>query len=167
MTVRHLPRPVLLAAAVLAAMVVVAPVVLPAALTPAAQAAARVNVTNDRGSSAADTTYQTKLTIAGSGFQVVKGGFGGVYVMFGWVRGPGWQPSKGGVTGSDYRYIPDAESGANAGYLRFVAFPGSSTAKEAHGTLSGAGGFTVEVTVPGPTFPCVDRTVKVSPVECR
>lgn len=167
MTIRHSPRTSFLAAALVAVLAVVLPVALPTALTPAAEAAARVNVTNDRGTSAADTTYQTKLTIAGSGFQVVKGGFGGVYVMFGWVKGNGWQPSKGGVTGADYRYIPDAESGDNAGYLRFVAFPGSSTANEAHATLSGNGGFTVELNVPGPTFQSVDRTGKVSTVDCR
>ena len=56
--------------------------------TPAATAAARISVTNDRGTTAADLEYRTKLTITGRGFQSVKGGFGGVYLMFGWVDAP-------------------------------------------------------------------------------
>ena len=66
--------------------------------------------------------------------------------------GGGWRPSRGGVTGRDYRYVPDSESEANAGYLRFVAFPGSSTAGEAQAVMSGNGSFTVQLTVPGPVF---------------
>ena len=82
------------------------------------------------------------------GFQSVQGGFGGVYVAFGWVRDPsggGWRPSRGGVTGRDYRYVPDSESEDNAGYLRFVAFPGSSTAGEAQAVMSGSGSFSVSL----------------------
>lgn len=143
-----------------------------AVLAPApATAAARISVVNDRGTSAADLQYRTKLTITGRGFQSVKGGFGGVYLMFGWVddpRGGSWKPSRGGVTGADYRYIPDAENAAdNQGYLRFIAFPGSSTAAEANAVLSGAGGFTVSLTVPGPTFQSVDRNGRVVSVDCR
>lgn len=138
--------------------------------TPApAHAAARISVVNDKGTSAADSRYRTKLTINGAGFQSVQGGFGGVYVMFGWVddaKGGSWRPSKGGVTGSDYRYIPDAEDASNQGYLRFVAFPGGSTSSEAHAVLSKSGGFRVNLTVPGPTFQSVDRTGKVSTVDC-
>lgn len=143
-----------------------------AVLAPApATAAARVSVVNDRGTSAADLQYRTRLTISGRGFQVVKGGFGGVYVMFGWVddpRGGSWKPSRGGVTGTDYRYIPDAEdAAANQGYLRFIAFPGSSTASEANAVLSASGRFTVSLTVPGPTFQSVDRNGRVVSVDCR
>lgn len=138
---------------------------------PPASAAARISVVNDRGTSAADLTYRTKLTVSGRGFQVVEGGFGGVYVMFGWVddpRGGSWKPSRGGVTGADYRYIPDAEDAAdNKGFLRFVAFPGSSTASEANAVLSASGAFTVALTVPGPTFQSVDRNGKVVSVDCR
>lgn len=138
---------------------------------PPATAAARTSVVNDRGTSAADLKYRTKLTITGRGFQSVKGGFGGVYLMFGWVddpRGGSWQPSRGGVTGADYRYIPDAENAAdNQGYLKFIAFPGSSTASEANAVLSASGGFTVSLTVPGPTFQSVDRNGKVVSVDCR
>lgn len=136
-----------------------------------ATAAARITVVNDRGTSAADLQYRTKLTITGRGFQSVKGGFGGVYLMFGWVddpRGGSWKPSRGGVTGTDYRYIPDAENAAdNQGYLKFIAFPGSSTASEANAVLSASGGFTVSLTVPGPTFQSVDRNGKVVSVDCR
>ncbi len=138
---------------------------------PPAIAAARISVVNDRGTSAADLTYRTELTITGRGFQSVKGGFGGVYVMFGWVddpRGGSWKPSRGGVTGTDYRYIPDAEdAAANQGYLKFIAFPGSATASEANAVLSASGAFTVALTVPGPTFQSVDRNGKVVSVDCR
>ncbi|MBM7519160.1 hypothetical protein [Nocardioides nitrophenolicus] len=144
--------------------------VLTATTAAPASAAARISVTNDRGTAAADTKYRTELTIKGTGFQVVKGGFGGVYLMFGWVddaRGGSWKPSKGGVTGSDYRYIPDGENAAtNQGYLKFIAFPGSSTATEANAVLGKNGSFTVTLTVPGPTFQSVDRTGKVSTVDC-
>lgn len=138
---------------------------------PPASAAARVTVVNDRGTPAADLRYRTKLTVDGRGFQAVKGGFGGVYVMFGWVddpRGGSWKPSRGGVTGTDYRYIPDAENAAdNQGYLKFIAFPGSSTASEADAVLAASGHFTVALTVPGPTFQSVDRNGKVVSVDCR
>lgn len=141
------------------------------ATAPRASAAPRISVVNDRGSASADVRYRTKLTITGRGFQTVTGGFGGVYLMFGWVddpRGGSWKPSRGGVTGTDYRYIPDAENAAaNQGYLKFIAFPGSSTASEANAVLSAAGRFSVSLTVPGPTFQSVDRDGKVVSVDCR
>ncbi|TYL51991.1 hypothetical protein FXB39_06160 [Nocardioides sp. BGMRC 2183] len=133
------------------------------------EAAGRITVRNDVGGSSADTRYQTKLTISGSGFQSVAGGFGGVYLMFGWVDDPSggsWKPSRGGVTGSDYRYIPDSEGADNAGYLKFIAFPGGSTATEAHAVLSKSGSFSVDLVVPGPTFQSVDRNGKVQEVDC-
>jgi hypothetical protein len=136
-----------------------------------ARADSTVEVTNDRGGAGADLTYRTTLSIQGRGFQVVRGGFGGVYVLFGWVDDPAgdsWKPSHGGLTGRDYQYIPDAESTADSkGYLRFVAFPGSSTAGEAAAVLSGSGGFSVELTVPGPVFQSVDRDGEVAEVDCR
>jgi hypothetical protein len=142
------------------------------ALTPVApaHAAARITISNDQGSALADDDQATSFTLRGSGFQSVKGGFGGVYVAFGWVRDPaggGWRPSKGGVTGRDYRYVPDSESEDNAGYLRFVAFPGSSTAGEAQAVMSGTGSFTVQLTVPGPVFDAVDRDGNAVRVDCR
>jgi hypothetical protein len=139
--------------------------------TAPANAAARVGVTNDRGSATADVRYRTELTVRGRGFQSVQGGFGGVYLMFGWVddpRGGSWKPSRGGATGTDYRYIPDSENAAdNKGYLRFIAFPGSSTASEANAVLGRGGSFSVKLTVPGPTFQSVDRNGKVVQVDCR
>lgn len=135
-----------------------------------AGAAARVSVTNDRGTAVADAGGATSFTLRGSGFQSVKGGFGGVYVAFGWVRDPdggAWRPSEGGVTGRDYRYVPDSESEDNAGYLRFVAFPGSSTAGEAQAVMSANGSFSVSLTVPGPTFQAVDRNGDAVQVDCR
>ncbi|GAA4734989.1 hypothetical protein GCM10023350_18390 [Nocardioides endophyticus] len=136
-----------------------------------AEAAARITVRNDRGGNQADSTYQTKLTLSGTGFQVVRGGFGGVYVMFGWVKDANsgsWKPSKGGHTGDDYRYIPDAENAdANKGYLKFVAFPGSSTAADANAVLSASGGFSVDLTIPGPVFTSVDRDGTAHEVDCR
>ncbi len=143
------------------------------ALLPATPAAAeaRVTVANEQGRAQADSTYATPLTVSGTGFQSVKGGFGGVYVMFGWVddaAGGGWKPSRGGLTGEDYRYVPDSESASNLGYQRFVAFPGSDTADSANGgTLTAAGSFTVELTVPGPVFDSQDRNGSVSTVDCR
>lgn len=141
------------------------------ALAAPAEAASRVTVRNDRGGAQADTTYQTKLTISGTGFQVVQGGFGGVYLMFGWVDDPtggSWRPSKGGLTGDDYSYIPDSENAAdNKGYLKFIAFPGSSTSSEANAVLSKSGGFSVDLTVPGPVFTSVDREGESAEVDCR
>ncbi|WP_232680957.1 hypothetical protein [Nocardioides sp. R-C-SC26] len=140
--------------------------------TPApAQAQGRVSVSNDRGSAVADLTYRTTLTVRGSGFQVVRGGFGGAYVMFGWVsdpRGDSWRPSRGGLTGEDYQYIPDAEDAAdNQGYLKYVAFPGSSTAGEAATVLSDRGSFSLDLVVPGPVFQSVDRDGDLAEVDCR
>lgn len=134
-----------------------------------ADAAARITVRNDEGTATADTRYRTKLTIDAAGFQSVRGGFGGVYLMFGWVKDPGggsWKPSRGGVTGEDYRYIPDAEDDSNQGYLKFIAFPGGSTAGEAHAVMSQSGSFSVDLTVPGPRFQAVDREGDLQQVDC-
>lgn len=153
-----------------AAAAVAGQLLVPSAALPSASAEARVGIANDRGTAQADSQYRTSLTISGSGFQSIRGGFGGVYVMFGWVDDPtgdSWKPSKGGVTGKDYRYVPDSENANNQGYLRFVAFPGSSTAGEANAVMSSAGGFRVDLTVPGPVFRSVDHAGKVSDIDCR
>ena len=59
------------------------------ALAPAigAQADAAVTITGGTSGTGTDVspTAQTELTVTGSGFQSVQGGFGGIYVMFGWV----------------------------------------------------------------------------------
>ena len=130
-----------------------------------AHAAARVTIANEFGEARADTTYSTEITVSGSGFQSVQGAFGGVYVFFGTV-GTGWQPSKGGKSGVNFRYVPDSESQNNSGFQRFVAYPGSSTADEAHATMSDSGGWTVTMTVPGPTFQTVGRSGGTETVDC-
>lgn len=132
-----------------------------------AQAAARVSVANDQGSTAIDPEYATRITVRGAGFQSIKGGHGGVYVFFGTVSGT-WRPSKGGQVGADYRYVPDSEAKNNQGFQRFVAFPGSDTAGAANGgTIAADGTWSTSMTVPGATFRTVDRAGKVVTVDCR
>ncbi len=68
-----------------------------------AEAAARVTVVNELGSAQVDTTYSTPITVSGTGFQSVQGGFGGIYVFFGWVDDPAggsWAPSRGAPSAS-------------------------------------------------------------------
>ncbi len=140
---------VLLAASALAAVGLVG--------VPQAHAAGRVSVDNGGRGAVIDSRYSSTLTVTGRGFQSIKGGHGGVYVWFGTVDGR-WQPSKGGKSGVDYVYVPDSESKSNAGFQRYVAFPGSDTAASANGgTLSADGSFTVRLLVPGPTFQGVGR----------
>lgn len=131
-----------------------------------ASAAARVSIDGPSGA-AIDPTYATELAVSGAGFQAVEGGHGGVYVFFGTVSS-GWRPSQGGATGRDYFYVPDSEGRDNAGYQRFVAFPGSDTAGSANGgTMSGAGGWSTTLKVPGAVFEAVDRSGGVHTVDCR
>lgn len=135
-----------------------------------ADAAARVTVANEFGNPEADTASSTVLTVSGTGFQSVQGGFGGIYVFFGWVDDPAggtWTPSRGGVTGEDYLYVPDSEARDNQGYQRFVAFPGSDTADAANGgVLAADGTWSATLTVPGPTFQAVDRAGNPRTVDC-
>lgn len=114
----------------------------------------------------ADPTYLTELRLNGTGFQSVKNGFGGIYVMFGWVDS-GWRPSEGGATGSDYRYVPDDEANPT-GYISFVAFPGSSTADAANGgQVSADGSWSAVLSVPGAVFTSLDRNGEATDVDCR
>lgn len=134
---------------------------------PAAHAQARVSVSSDRAGAVIDPTYATTLKVGGSGFQSVRGGHGGIYVFFGTVAGS-WRPSKGGVTGQDYFYVPDSESQANAGHQKYVAFPGSDTAASANGgVVSAAGRWSTTITVPGATFQAVDRDGGTRTIDCR
>ena len=126
--------------------------ILTVAMPATAQAAARLSASSSLGGAVASTSGPTTFTVSGSGFQAIEGGFGGVYVGFGWVNGSNWGPSKGGATGSAYDYVPDDQSRNNQGYQAFVAFPGSETAGEAQGTMGSDGSFRVQLTVPGPTF---------------
>lgn len=106
--------------------------------------------------------------MSGSGFQSIQGGFGGIYVLFGWVQDGAWQPSQGGLTGETYLYVPDSETKDNQGYQRFVTFPGSSTAEAANGgEISPEGNWSLEMIVPGPTFQARDRDGNVQSVDCR
>ncbi|MBZ5740851.1 hypothetical protein [Nocardioides mangrovi] len=128
-----------------------------------AYADGRVTVTPGR----IDPTYATTLTLSGSGFQSIRGGHGGIYVFFGTVEA-GWQPSKGGVTGADYLYVPDSESKDNQGFQKYVAFPGSDTASSANGgTMSASGSWSTQLVVPGAVFQAYDRNGDVQTVDCR
>lgn len=130
-----------------------------------AHADASVSYTTESGD-ALDPDGATTLTVSGTGFQSVEGGFGGVYVFFG-VVSDGWRPSQGGVTGEDYRYVPDSESRNNQGYQRFVAFPGSDTEYAANGgTIAADGSWSADLVVPGSTFEARDRDGSVSEVNC-
>jgi hypothetical protein len=139
-------------------------VVLSPLSVPPASADARVSI---EGASAADPEFATSVTVSGTGFQSITGGFGGVYVLFGWVAdGTSWRPSNGGEVGSDYRYVPDQESKENKGFQRFVAFPGSDTEDAANAVMAADGSWRVDMVVPGATFESQDRDGGVSEVDC-
>lgn len=139
-------------------------------LAPTAQAAAQVSVSGVDGQAQASAQGPTTLQVSGHGFQSVPRGYGGLYVLFGWVSDPSggsWQPSRGGVTGTDYRYVPDTQDAANAGHFRFVAFPGSDTEAEANGgTIAADGTWSTTLAVPGPRFSTTDRDGTPVEVDC-
>lgn len=134
---------------------------------PAQAAGARVSVSVEGGT--LNPTGKTVVDLSGSGFQSVQGGFGGIYVLFGWVSDPSggsWRPSRGGVTGESYRYVPDDESNP-AGYDVFVAFPGDTTASAANGGQIAANGtWSAKITVPGAKFTSYDRSNNPIAVDC-
>lgn len=135
-----------------------------------AWAAGTVTVAGPEGAASASPDYATDVTVSGSGFQSIPNGFGGIYVLFGWVDDPSggsWRPSAGGVVGADYRYVPDAESADNNGYQRFLAFPGSQTESSANGTLGADGSWSVSMVIPGAVFESQDREGNVTEVDCR
>lgn len=109
----------------------------------------------------------TQLQVTGSGFQSVPGGFGGIYVLFGWVDPSGaWQPSAGGATGTTYRYAMDDEASPQ-GYQQFLSFPGGATEASASGGVLGAdGSWATTLTVPGPVFQTFDRENDEVTVDC-
>ncbi|MDF2666822.1 MAG: hypothetical protein K0R81_2672 [Microbacterium sp.] len=140
------------------------------ALSGPAWAAGSVTVAGPGGAASANPDYATDVTVSGSGFQAIPNGFGGIYVLFGWVDDPGggsWRPSAGGVVGGDYRYVPDAESADNKGYQRFLAFAGSQTESSANGTLGADGSWSVSMVIPGAVFESQDREGNVTEVDCR
>lgn len=141
-------------------------IAVPGASDPAG-AAGRVTVESAAGGATADPDYATTVTVTGAGFQSITGGFGGVYVLFGWVSdGSSWRPSNGGEVGADYRYVPDSESKDNQGFQRFVAFPGSETEDAANAVMAADGSWSVEMVVPGASFESQDRSGGVSSVDC-
>ncbi|SJM50649.1 hypothetical protein [Gulosibacter sp. 10] len=137
--------------------------VLPALAQPA-QAAAQVTISGEP-----DPNGQSEITVSGSGFQSVQGGFGGIYVLFGWVDDPSggsWKPSNGGATGTDYRYVYDDESNP-AGFQLFVTFPGSSTASAANGgEVAADGTWSGTMKIPGAVFQTFDRQLNETTVDC-
>ncbi|MEH3089677.1 MAG: ATP-binding cassette domain-containing protein [Microbacterium arborescens] len=137
---------------------------------PPAWAAASVSVATGDGSGTVAADSATAVTVSGSGFQSIRGGFGGIYVLFGWVddaAGGSWRPSAGGAVGEDYRYVPDAETADNNGFQRFIAFPGSQTESSANGVIAADGSWSIDMVVPGATFESTDRSGAVSAVDCR
>jgi hypothetical protein len=134
-----------------------------------AWAAAGVTVSGPEGTATVSADYATEITVSGSGFQAIQNGFGGIYVLFGWVddaAGGSWRPSQGGVVGADYRYVPDAESADNAGFQRFIAFAGSQTESSANGVINADGSWSIGMIVPGATFESHDRDGAVTTVDC-
>lgn len=139
-------------------------------LSTTASADPQVTVTDDSGTSDGTVTAGSVVTVTGSGFQSVQGGAGGIYVVFGWVddaEGGTWRPSNGGATGADYLYAPDTEDAENAGFQRFVAFPGSGTAAAANGgVIAEDGSWSTPLTVPAAQFDAMDRAGDAAPVDC-
>lgn len=163
-TIASVPVKRILALITISALLAVAVGVTATMLNPTpAEAAPKVSVS---GTPKADG--ESTLKLSGSGFQSVEGGFGGIYVLFGWVddASGGWRPSKGGVTGSNYRYVYDDET-KPAGYQLFVTFPGSSTAYAANGGEVAANGtWSGTIKVPGEKFTTYDRSQSETQVDC-
>jgi len=129
---------------------------------PAEAAAARVGISGPHGATIA-ATGSTTLTLSGSGFQSIEGGFGGIYVMFGAVDGT-WRPTQGGSEGNGYRTVPDAQDSDNGGHLKFIAFPGDPTSSSANGGFIAANGtWHTTLNVPGAVFTAADGTR----IDCR
>lgn len=143
----------------------------PAVPAAAATAGPQVVVTGEGGQAVAAPDAATVVQLAGTGFQSVAGGFGGIYVLFGWVdeaAGDGWRPSAGGASGVQYRYAVDEQSQENAGHQRFVAFPGGSTAVEANGgEVAADGTWATELTIPGATLTALGPDGGTDEVDCR
>lgn len=171
MTAQRVPRVTRTIRALLIPMVAAALVVMPGlgvAPTQNADSAARLSVTSSAGTNQAAASGATNVNVAGSGFQSINNGFGGIYVVFGYVKNSNWQPSKGGKGGKDFFYVADSQSKNNKGYQRFVAFPGSSTADSANGGVIGAdGSFKLSMVIPGPTFTATTSSGSSTQIDCR
>ncbi|PWD50929.1 hypothetical protein C8046_09965 [Serinibacter arcticus] len=149
--------------------------VLPAGAASAAPApqpgptGATVTAVSSLGDRVASPDGETTLTLTGAGFQSIDGGFGGLYVLFGWVADGAWQPSAGGGFGETYAYQPDTQAAENAGYQKFVTFPGSSTASEANGAeLALDGSWATDLVIPGPVLTVTDAAGEnARELDCR
>lgn len=138
------------------------------AMPTVADSAPRLSVSSAAGTNQASASGATTVNVSGSGFQSINKGFGGIYVVFGYVKSGTWQPSKGGKAGSDFFYVADSQAKANKGYQRFVAFPGSNTADSANGgVISANGSFKLSMIIPGPTFTAANASGGSTSVDCR
>lgn len=158
-------RPLAATFALAGGMALAAGAMMPAAATTTGEA--EVAVTSPAGDAAAFVDGETTLELAGSGFQSVEGGFGGIYVAFGWVSGDGWGPSEGGVSGENYLYVADGMTAEeNTGLMQFIAFPGSSTSAEAGGEMASDGTWSTTLVVPGPVLELSDAGGNTREVDC-
>jgi len=130
---------------------------------------ASVAVEGPGGGAVASPDGETTVSLTGTGFQSVQGGFGGIYVLFGWVADGAWQPSAGGTFGVGYAYQPDTQAAENSGYQRFVTFPGSTTASEANGSeLALDGTWAADLVIPGPVLSVTDAAGEnPRDIDCR
>ncbi len=130
---------------------------------------ASVTVEGPGGGAVASPDGETTVSLSGTGFQSVQGGFGGIYVLFGWVADGAWQPSAGGTFGVGYAYQPDTQAAENSGYQRFVTFPGSTTASEANGSeLALDGTWAADLVIPGPVLSVTDAAgADPRDIDCR
>lgn len=140
------------------------------ALAGPAAAESQVSITDDAGASVTEVVAGSVVHVAGTGFQSVPGGAGGIYLTFGWVddaAGGTWRPTAGGATGADYLYAPDVEGAENKGFQRYVAFPGSGTAAAANGgVIAEDGTWATDLTIPAEQFEALDRAGNPAPVDC-
>ncbi|GMA32759.1 hypothetical protein GCM10025875_27510 [Litorihabitans aurantiacus] len=144
----------------------------PAVAAPAPQpgpTGASVSAVGPLGEATASPDGPTTLTLTGSGFQSIDGGFGGIYVLFGWVADGAWQPSAGGGFGVTYAYQPDVQAAENSGYQKFVTFPGSTTASEANGSeVALDGSWATDLVIPGPVLQVTDASgANPRELDCR
>ena len=136
---------------------------------PAAQGdtPAQITITDATGASPSPIYQETTLHLQASGFQSIQGGLGGIYVLVGVTEAADWQPSKGGKTGTDFAYVADDQQLTNAGYQRFVAFPGSQTSSEANGgEVAADGTWQAELTIPGPYIEVFNAQGDTRTVDC-
>ncbi|MFN8053427.1 MAG: hypothetical protein U0Q22_18445 [Acidimicrobiales bacterium] len=125
------------------------------------------------------------VTVTGRGYLVpphLAGSpvFGGVYVLFGWVRpGVGWGPSSRNAVNSDgqfgltYHYPGEGGTGDlrddGTGTNRFVAFtPGGIDASSTPFHMDDAGNWSVTLNISGPLYRWTDPFTGTSAsVDCR